>query len=439
MPVNGFPIDRKIVLELIDDLHLDIARASIREVNRLISLTEARTGQRFIRMEFGIPGLETPELAIKAEIDALVEKKVSHSYAPFDGVPELKEAASEFIRAFLDISVPPTSCIPTNGAMQGGFISLAIAGRRKKHANKILFIDPGFPVNKLQTSFLGLESLSIDLYDHREQKLIDGIETLLRRGDIGGIMWSNPNNPTWVCLTDEELAGIGKLLTKYDVIGIEDLAYFAMDFRYTYGTPYQPPFPPTVARSTDHYIVLISSSKIFSYAGQRIAIAVLSPSLQDQIAPDLEPFFSTNRIGHAFIHGGLYATTAGVAESPQYGLAALMRAACKGELNFLEPLREYARRAEVMKKLFTANGFSLVYDNDLGTPLGDGFYFTISYPGFSGTDLLLELILYGISAITLETTGSIRTEGLRACVSLTKSDRFDELKARLEQFRRDHP
>ena len=85
--------------------------------------------------------------------------------------------------------------------------------------------------------------------------------------------------------------------------------------------------------------------------------------------------------------------------------------------NLFEEIREYGERAMVMKKLFTANGFQIVYDMDLDVPVADGFYFTISYPGFTGAQLLEELLYYGISAITLDITGSTRTEGLRACVS----------------------
>jgi hypothetical protein len=92
-----------------------------------------------------------------------------------------------------------------------------------------------------------------------------------------------------------------------------------------------------------------------------------------------------------------------------------------------------------MKKLFLDHGFKLVYDNDLGEPLSDGFYFTVAYPGFDqGADLLLELLHYGVSAITLETTGSTRVEGLRACVSLIGDDLFDTLERRLARFHEDH-
>ena len=91
-----------------------------------------------------------------------------------------------------------------------------------------------------------------------------------------------------------------------------------------------------------------------------------------------------------------------------------------------------------MKRLFTENGFSLVYDRDEDQPLADGFYFTVAYPGFSGVELVEELLYYGISAISLETTGSSRTEGIRACVSLTGKDRFGELEERLSRFDADH-
>ena len=93
-----------------------------------------------------------------------------------------------------------------------------------------------------------------------------------------------------------------------------------------------------------------------------------------------------------------------------------------------------------MKRLFLQNGFRLVYDNDMGEPLADGFYFTIAYPGYDrGADLLQELLHYGISAITLESAGSCRPEGLRACVSMTGDDQFPILEQRLARFREDHP
>ncbi|MEN8150743.1 MAG: pyridoxal phosphate-dependent aminotransferase, partial [Planctomycetota bacterium] len=432
------PFDRAIVGEVIAEHGISVGTASIREVNRVINAIEERLGAKFIRMEFGIPGLKPSSLAIDAEIEALREKELGGVYSPFDGIPALKEAAAEFVRAFVGLDVPPTCCVPTVGAMQGCFISMGIAGYRFADRDSILFLDPGFPVNKLQCRVWGLKRESIDFYDLRGNALIDAMEEKFATEKIGGLIYSNPNNPTWVCFKDEELEGIGKLCTKYDVIAIEDLAYFGMDFREEYGVPFEPPYQPSVANHTDQYILVISSSKIFSYAGQRVAISVVSPKLMETKAPDLEPRFGTDLLGHAFVHGGMYTTTAGVPVGPQHGLTALLTAAVNQDPRFTEPVREYALRAREMKAAFLENGFSLVYDNDLGEPLADGFYFTVAYPGMHGTTLLEELIHYGVSAIGLNTTGSTREEGIRACVSLTPREMIPELRRRLEAFRRDH-
>jgi hypothetical protein len=157
-------------------------------------------------------------------------------------------------------------------------------------------------------------------------------------------------------------------------------------------------------------------------------------------APQMIERLGTDNVGHALIHGVLYPITACVAESPQYGLLALLREVNRGNSRLFEPAREYARRARIVKRIFLENGFTLVYDNDLGRPLADGFYFTVAYPGYAdGADLLRELLHYGVSAITLETTGSCRIEGLRACVSLIDDGQFDALRGRLRRFREDHP
>jgi aspartate/methionine/tyrosine aminotransferase len=409
-------------------------------MNKLVNAIEQDLGIRFIRMEFGIPGLPAVPLAVEAEIEALRGGAVAHVYSPFEGLPALKEEASRFVKLYLDLDVPPVCCIPTVGAMQGCFASLAVAGRRHPDRRTVLFLEPGFPVNKLQTRFLGLDNAQIDFFDHRGDDLVRAVEERVSRGDVCAMIWSSPNNPTWIVLKEQELRGLGRICEEHDILAIEDLAYFGMDNRQDYFTPGEPPFQPTVMRYTQRAITILSSSKIFNYAGQRIALAVISPGLLDRRNPHLEAAFGTADTVHAFVHGVLYPITACVPETPQYGLLALLRAANRGDRDLFGSAAEYSRRARIMKKLFLENGFRLVYDNDLGEPLADGFYFTISYPGFDdGVELLKEMLHYGISAITLETAGSCRREGLRACVSLVKDDQFPVLEQRLRRFRDDHP
>ncbi len=281
--------------------------------------------------------------------------------------------------------------------------------------------------------------MSFDVYNYRGEKLHDKLESYLKTGKVSSILYSNPNNPSWICFTDKELKIIGDLATKYNVIVIEDLAYFGMDFRNDYSKPGQPPYQPTVANYTDKYVLLISSSKVFSYAGQRIGMMVISDALFNIEAPDLLRYYKFSKVGQAMIYGTLYSLTSGTSHTPQYALTAILKAANDGVFNFVEQLKEYGEKAKIMKKLFTDNGFDIVYDKDEEKPIADGFYFTFSYRGFSGEELLNELIFYGISAISLAITGSERLEGIRACVSLVNRNQFSDLEYRLKKFHENHP
>jgi aspartate/methionine/tyrosine aminotransferase len=222
------------------------------------------------------------------------------------------------------------------------------------------------------------------------------------------------------------------------VVVIEDLAYFGMDFRHDYSRPGVRPHQPSIAHHTDRFVLLISSSKVFSYAGERIGMLVVSDAIWNTRAPDLRRYYNSDQLGYAMVFGAIYSLSSGTSHSAQYALAAVLKAVNDGDLNLVADVREYGAKAHEMKRLFTDNGFHIVYDTDLDEPIADGFYFTISYPGLSGEDLLRELVYYGISAIALATTGSAHTEGLRACTSLVRRDQFPVLQERLLWFDRDH-
>jgi len=220
---------------------------------------------------------------------------------------------------------------------------------------------------------------------------------------------------------------------KHDVIIMEDLAYFAMDFRKDLFSPGREPYQPTVARYTDHYVLFISSSKIFSYAGQRCGVMVISDALYNREYENLKVRFNSNTYGNTILMRVLYALSSGTCHSAQYALAAMFKAACDGRYNFVEEVKEYGEKAKIMKKLFLENGFHIVYENDGEEPIADGFYFTIGYKDMNSADLLRNLLYYGISAISLKNTGSTK-EGLRACVSPVRRDQFGDLEKRLKLF-----
>ncbi|MBR7887732.1 pyridoxal phosphate-dependent aminotransferase [Marinomonas sp. A79] len=411
-----------------------LSRASIRELVSLVNQLEAVTRMRYVRMEMGVPGLPAPSVGIDAEIEAL-RSGVASRYPMLEGVAPLKQEISRFCRLFMNIDVDPNGCFPTVGAAQGALAAFLV-GNRTKTSGATLFIDPGFPNQKRQLDMIGQEWGSFDVYEHRGEVLRPALEAHLSSGKYTTMLYSNPNNPAWICFDEQELKIIADVASRHDVIVIEDLAYFGMDYRADYTTPGQAPYQPSIAHYTDQYILLISSSKVFSYAGQRIASLVISDALYQRHFPSLETNFHQTQFGKAILFGTLGGLTAGVTHSTQYGLAAMLKAANEGELPFLHLTKVYEQRAAKMKALFVEHGFSLVYDEDNGIPLSDGFYFTFAFTGMDGDALLEGLLHHGISAISLANTGSNRVEGARACVSQVKEDQLPDLAQRLAAFQR---
>ncbi|MDR2868175.1 MAG: aminotransferase class I/II-fold pyridoxal phosphate-dependent enzyme, partial [Bacteroidales bacterium] len=257
------PIVKNIVDKILEESGLsNVGTASIREIKRLINQIEEASGKQFIRMEMGIPGIPACEIGVKAQIKAL-QNGVASLYPDIEGTPELKLEMSKFIKNFLDLDVSPACCIPTVGSMMGGMAGFMTFARARKDRTHTLFIDPGFPVQKQQHKVLGLPYETFDVCDFRGDKLKDKLESYLSKGYIHSIIYSNPNNPSWICFTEKELEIIGNLANQYDICIFEDLAYFGMDFRRDISQPGVPPYQPTIGKYTNNYALLISSSKAF--------------------------------------------------------------------------------------------------------------------------------------------------------------------------------
>jgi len=432
------PIKKETVDALIEQMGIqDFAKATIREVKQVAATAEKESGVEFIKMEMGIPGLPAAKVGVEAQIKAL-EDGIAHSYPDIQGYPELKRQGSRFVKAFIGVDVAPEGCVPVTGSMQGTFASFLTCSQANHEKDTVLFIDPGFPVQKMQLQVMGVKYETFDVYDFRGEKLGPKLESYLSKGNICAIVYSNPNNPSWVCLTEQELKTIGQLATKFDAIVIEDLAYFAMDFRQDLSCPFEPPYQPSVARYTDNYMLLISGSKAFSYAGERIGVVCISNALFHRHFADLAQRYEGLPFGLVFSTRMLYALSSGTSHSAQYALAAMFRAACDGEYNFRNEVKVYGDRAHRLKEIFLRHGFHIVYDRDLDKPVADGFYFTIGYAGMTSGELARELMYYGVSAICLVTTGS-HQEGLRVCTSFIEDHQYAQLDERMQIFAENNP
>lgn len=417
----------------------DLSHATIGEILLAAQYLENKTGIPFVRMDQGSPGLPVNRYGVEAEKKAL-DSGICSQYPAAEGFKGLKEAASRFVKAFIDVDIDPRGCVPTTGSVEGTFAAFIACTQRIPGKDKVLFIDPGFPIQKSQLRILGIEWRNFDIYSWRgAEKLRSRLEEELASGDIAAIIYSNPDNPAWICLEEEELEVIGELATRYDAVVLEDLAYFCMDYRKELGRPFEPPYLPTVARYTDNYILLLSASKIFSYAGQRIAMMCISDGLFNRRYPALaERYCDSGVFGVTLTASILYMITSGCTYSTQFGYMEMLNLSCEGVIDFVGDTREYAARTRRIKEIMLRHGFHVVYDKDIAQPVGDGFFFTVGYEGLSGDELVVELMHYGVSCISLSTTGSLQ-QGVRGCSSRMREELYPLLEERMAEFEKDHP
>ena len=439
----SFPLNKQTVDNICIDFGLrnahELGAASIRQLVGVVKDIERATGEEFVHMELGEPGLPAEAIGIAAEHEALLNGYGS-KYPVITGIPELKHWGSEFVKAFVGLDIPDECIVPTVGSMQAAFALNMTMSQLDSKRDTVLFIDPCFPVQKQQCKVIGVRVDCFDVADFRGEALAEELERHFKTGRIAAMLFSNPNNPSWMCLTERELEIIGRLATKYNVLVIEDLAYLNMDFRDKQrGVPYEPPYQPSVGRYTNNCVHMISASKMFSYAGQRGAIVAMNPALAHRCFTSLgERYGNDGQFLRNFVYIVLYSLSSGVTHSVQFAMAAMFRAACQGKLHFVDNTREYERRAARIKEIMLKNGFRIVYDRDAdGREVGNGFFFTFGYKDWTGEQMLNKLIYYGVSAIALAPTGAKR-EGMRGCASAIREDQYDELDKRLAKFNADY-
>lgn len=434
----GKTFSGELVLKVANEYGItDLENATIGQSVLVAQRLQELTGIPFVRMDQGVPGLAPCKIGLEAEREALTTT-VASMYPPAGGIERVKVAASRFVKAFIDVDIDAECCVPVTGSVTGSFGAFLACNQCKEGKDTVLFIDPGFPIQKSQLAVMGGSYASFDIYNFRGDALKNKLESILERGNISSIIYSNPNNPAWICLTEQELQVIGEAATKYDVVVLEDLAYFDMDSRKKLGKPFTAPFQASVSRYTDNYILMLSASKIFSYAGQRSAfIAVSNKLFRRNFDLFAKRYGGVGQFGSTLVNAILYMITSGTTHTTQYGLAAMLEGAVSGEIDFVTETSEYARRARKMKEVFEENGFNVVYDYDLEQKIGDGFFFSIGYKDFTGGKLMRELISFGISSISLTTTGSLQ-RGIRACASRMTDDMVVLLAERLKAFNEYH-
>lgn len=100
------PVSTDMFQQALDMMNIpNIASATIRQIMALATHLQEPLGEEFVHLEMGNPGLPAAQAGIEAEREALANG-VANMYPNIAGIKPLKEAGSEFLKAFFDIEIP---------------------------------------------------------------------------------------------------------------------------------------------------------------------------------------------------------------------------------------------------------------------------------------------------------------------------------------------
>jgi aspartate aminotransferase len=185
--------------------------------NRIMKLREQ--GATVYQFEGGEPYMNTPEFVKKAMVRALEENKTR--YAPSSGIPELRAAIADKLRAKNNIPAQPSDVIVLNGGMQGlfgAFQSVVNPGE------EVLVFSPYWTPIKDLIAYCEGKAILVSTREAREH----GFEKTLARYSnerTRAIYYNTPQNPTGVVFTREEANAVSRFAQERDLIVVADEAY----------------------------------------------------------------------------------------------------------------------------------------------------------------------------------------------------------------------
>lgn len=246
-----FPIATRLV---------DIEPFHVMEVQNRAQALEAQ-GRHIIHMEIGQPDFAAPPQVIEAAARAMRERSLGYTAAL--GVPELREAISNFYRGRHGVDVPAERIVVTAGA-SGAFL-LAL-GALVDPNDEVLMPDPCYPCNRHFVRLFEGRARRVAV-DERQSYQLSASDVRREWNDgVRGVMLASPSNPTGTTIPADELRGILDFAASRRGYAVVDEIYHGL----TYGDPLT-----TALALSDRIFVVNSFSKYFNMTGWRLGWLVV--------------------------------------------------------------------------------------------------------------------------------------------------------------------
>jgi aspartate/methionine/tyrosine aminotransferase len=240
----------------------------LREVRAL-----STEGKPIINMGIGSPDLQPPANVIKAIQQAVVIEG-AHKYQSYQGLPEFREAVSDFYKNKYNVEVSSDhEILPLMGSKEG-ILHISMAFLNK--GDKVLIPNPGYPT---YTSVTNLVEANPIFYELTSENNWEPDFEKLEKEDVSDIkmMWVNyPHMPTGAKATQalfEKLIAFGK---KHQILIINDNPY-------SFILNNNPLSILSVKGAKETALELNSLSKSFNMAGWRVGMLLGASSFLKEV------------------------------------------------------------------------------------------------------------------------------------------------------------
>jgi aspartate aminotransferase len=227
------------------------------------------TGRSVIHLEIGEPDFDTPA-NVRAAAKRALDDGATH-YAPYPGIPPLREAIAEDATARKGFEVAADRVFVTVGGK--GVMLYAIMGLVDPD-DEVIVPDPGYPIYESLTRFMGATPVPIPIRMANDFRLdVDELASLITPRTTMLVI-NSPANPTGGVLTRGDLAALAARALRHDPAGHADEIYGRILYDGTEHVSIAS--QPGMAERT---IVLDGFSKTFAMTGWRLGYAIVPPSL----------------------------------------------------------------------------------------------------------------------------------------------------------------
>src|SRR6476620_646897 len=238
------------------------------EVSARARALEAK-GHDSVHLQIGEPDFDTPANVREAAKRAL-DDGATH-YAPYPGIPPLREAIAEDAQARKGFPVTPDRVFVTVGGK--GVMLYAILGLIDP-GDEVLVPDPGYPIYESLTRFVGGTPVPVPIRMEHDFRIdLDELASLVTPR-TRMLVINSPANPSGGVLTRTDLEAIAELAIAHDLWVLADEIYGRI--LYDGAEHVSIASLPGMAERT---IVLDGFSKTFAMTGWRMGYAIVPEAL----------------------------------------------------------------------------------------------------------------------------------------------------------------